>query len=198
MRLVEKRVFIDAPPARVYELLTDAELLVEWMAPVADLDPNPGGVLTWTHENGDRVVGAYVELVPAPAREQLAVSARDRSEERFWKLACPLLAQAGVTRSTMMGFPCLRLDGDFFASCDRRTGNLVVKLDEPRVAELLAAGDAEPFAPNGRRFREWATIPLRRQRSWERLLDEALQLAAARRSASRYHPTKRSGASADH
>jgi uncharacterized protein YndB with AHSA1/START domain len=35
MKLVEKRIFIDAPPSRVYELLTDAELLVEWMAPVA-------------------------------------------------------------------------------------------------------------------------------------------------------------------
>ena len=32
----------------------------------------------------------------------------------------------------MMGFPCLRLDGDFFASCDHRTGNLVVKLNEAR------------------------------------------------------------------
>jgi hypothetical protein len=107
---------------------------------------------------------------------------RTRGEERFWALAAPLLRQAGVTRSTMMGFPCLRLDGDFFASCDHRTGFLVVKLDEQRVSELLAAGKAEPFAPNGRRFREWATIPTGRQRSWAPLLDEALYLAATRSS----------------
>ncbi|HEY3670448.1 MAG TPA: SRPBCC domain-containing protein [Acidimicrobiia bacterium] len=65
MKLVERCVFIAASPARVYELLTDAELLVEWMAPHAELDPTPGGELHWTHANGDSVVGAFVELVPA-------------------------------------------------------------------------------------------------------------------------------------
>lgn len=64
MKLVEKRIFIDASPARVYELLTDATFLTEWMAPVADLDPTPGGALSWTHSNGDRVVGTFVELLP--------------------------------------------------------------------------------------------------------------------------------------
>ena len=32
MKLDEQRMFIDAPPARIYELLTDASQLVEWMA----------------------------------------------------------------------------------------------------------------------------------------------------------------------
>ena len=64
MKLVEQQLFIDAPPARVYRLLTDAALLVEWMAPVALADPVPGGTLSWTHVNGDSVVGAFVELVP--------------------------------------------------------------------------------------------------------------------------------------
>ena len=54
-----------APPADVYALLTDPELFVEWMAPVADLDPRPGGVVAWTHHNGDTVRGEFVELVPA-------------------------------------------------------------------------------------------------------------------------------------
>ena len=111
-------------------------------------------------------------------------------EEQFWSLAQPLLARAGATRSTMMGFPCLRLDGDFFASCDHRSGSLVVKLDEQRVIELVTAGKAEPFAPNGRPFREWASIPMRRARSWPALLDEALQIAAARTTSPR-RATKR-------
>jgi uncharacterized protein YndB with AHSA1/START domain len=64
MKLVEKRIVIAASPARIYELLTDAALLVEWMAPHAELDARPGGALTWTHHNGDRVVGTFVELVP--------------------------------------------------------------------------------------------------------------------------------------
>ena len=65
MNLVERDLFIDAPPAVVYELLTGATRFVEWMAPDAELDPMPGGTVTWMHVNGDRVVGAFVELVPA-------------------------------------------------------------------------------------------------------------------------------------
>lgn len=91
----------------------------------------------------------------------------------------------------MMGFPCLRLDGDFFASCDHRSGALVIKLDEPSVSALIDAGEAEPFAPSGRRFREWASIPVTRRRHWEALLDDALGAAAARATAPRA-PTKRS------
>src|SRR5260221_7720325 len=94
--------------------------------------------------------------------------APSRDDERFWALAQPLLEQAGVTRSTMMGFPCLRLHGDFFATCDRRNGDLVLKLDEQQVSRLVDAGRAEPFAPNVRRFREWAAIPYPRRRTWAR------------------------------
>ena len=99
------------------------------------------------------------------------------SEARFWDLAEPLLARPGVTRSTMMGLPCLRWNGAFFASCDRRTGDLLVKLAETRVDELVASDRAQPFAPAGRRFRAWAAIPDDRSRSWKRLLDEALEFA---------------------
>lgn len=101
-------------------------------------------------------------------------------EARFWALADPLLAHAGVTRSTMMGYPCLRLRGDFFACLDRRDGSLVVKLDEGQVTRLIEAGRAEAFAPNGRRFREWAAIPPSRSRSWPRQLEAALAASAAR------------------
>ena len=71
----------------------------------------------------------------------------------FWELARPLLDRDGVTRSTMMGLPCLRRDGAFFAACDHTTGNLLVKLPENDVTTLIADGDAVPFAPAGRRFR---------------------------------------------
>ena len=100
-------------------------------------------------------------------------------EARFWDLAQPLFGRPEVTRSTMMGLPCLRWNGAFFASCDRRTGDLLVKLDEARVNELVAAERAQPFAPAGRRFREWAAIPESRSRTWKRLLDEALNFAIA-------------------
>ncbi|MGE3327800.1 MAG: hypothetical protein AB7N61_20615 [Acidimicrobiia bacterium] len=100
-------------------------------------------------------------------------------EARFWDLAEPLLLRPEVTRSTMMGLPCLRWNGVFFASCDRRNGDLLVKLTDSRVDELIAAGQAHPFAPAGRRFREWSAVPVSRSRSWKRLLDEALVVAIA-------------------
>ena len=52
-----------ASPTDVYALLTQADLLVEWMAPIARVDPRPGGEITWTHVNGDTVSGEFVELV---------------------------------------------------------------------------------------------------------------------------------------
>jgi len=64
VKLVDRRVFIDALPEDVYELLTDARLLVEWMAPIARVEPWSGGTITWTHVSGDTVAGAFVELIP--------------------------------------------------------------------------------------------------------------------------------------
>lgn len=96
-----------------------------------------------------------------------------KGEERFWSLAEPLLARTAVTRSTMMGLPCLRVDGAFFASCDRKTGDLLVKLPEATVDELVASGRAQPFAPAGRRFKSWAAVPIAQSRAWKTLLEQA-------------------------
>ena len=57
------------------------------------------------------------------------------------------------------GLRLLRRAGRFFASYDSRAESLVVKLPRERVVELIADGTGEPFAPNGRVFREWVTIP---------------------------------------
>ena len=70
----------------------------------------------------------------------------------------------------MMGFPCLRLHGRFFASVDRRTQALLVKLPADRVAALVASGEGEPFAPAGRVFREWVAFPRTDRRRWRSLL----------------------------
>jgi hypothetical protein len=99
-------------------------------------------------------------------------------EELFWDLARPMLADPAVRRSTMMGLPCLRLDGRFFASLDRRTGALLVKLPRERVAVLVDDGTGEPFAPAGRVFREWLAVPRPDRRRWLALLAEARLFAA--------------------
>ncbi len=94
-------------------------------------------------------------------------------ETLFWELARPLLAEPGVTRGTMMGYPCLRSDGAFFACVERATGHLIVKLPASRIAELVATGQALHFAPNGRTFREWAAFPVADPGEWRALLAEA-------------------------
>jgi TfoX N-terminal domain len=94
-----------------------------------------------------------------------------------------LLYDPAVGRSTMMGYPCVRRAGRFFASFDLRADALVVKLPRDRVAELIADGTGEPFTPNGRVFREWVTIPEPDPGVWEQLLAEARDFAAHARSA---------------
>jgi hypothetical protein len=100
-------------------------------------------------------------------------------KELFWQLAESLLGEPAVTRSTMMGLPCLRLDGRFFASLDRGTHALLVKLPADRVQALIVAGHAEPFAPAGRVFREWAALPRPDPRRWWTLLNEAKRFAVS-------------------
>jgi hypothetical protein len=107
------------------------------------------------------------------------VNPPDDNEHRFWEHAAPLLDRAGVTRSTMMGLPCLRINGAFFASYDRRTGDLLVKLPEPVVDQLVADGLAHPFSPAGRRFREWAAITPDAEQRWPGLLDVAFEHVAS-------------------
>ena len=101
-------------------------------------------------------------------------SARDAL---FWQLAQQLLAEPGVTQGTMMGYPCLRANGAFFACVERATGNLIVKLPAHRVSELTATGQALPSAPNGRTFREWAAFPVADPAEWRALLAEARDFA---------------------
>jgi len=92
----------------------------------------------------------------------------------FWNLAKPLLARDDITKSTMMGFPCLRVNGAFFASADHRTGDLIVKLPADQVEEMTDIGLGQPFAPAGRRFREWVLISDRDAGRWTELMLKAL------------------------
>ena len=91
----------------------------------------------------------------------------------FWELAEEMYADPAVTRSTMMGFPCLRTDGRFFASLEKCTNHLIVKLAADRVDALVEEGQGVPFAPNGRVFREWVAFPVADKDEWRALLVEA-------------------------
>jgi hypothetical protein len=98
----------------------------------------------------------------------------DSPTKFFWDLAGPLLAREDITKSTMMGFPCLRVNEAFFASADHRTGDLIVKLPADQVEEMIDIGLGQPFAPAGRRFREWVLISDRDADRWSELMLKAL------------------------
>jgi hypothetical protein len=97
----------------------------------------------------------------------------DSATAFFHEMGAAALARPEVATGTMMGFPCLRVAGAFFASCDHRTGDLIVKLSRDRVQELIADGVGKPFAPAGRTFREWVLIDDRDEIRWAALIDEA-------------------------
>lgn len=98
--------------------------------------------------------------------------------EYFWQIADEFLALAHVSKGKLMGFPCLRINGDFFATAEHKTGDLIVKMDKDRVAELIVSKNTLPFAPAGRVFKEWARIPQRDKRVWTKLLKEAMSFVA--------------------
>ena len=89
----------------------------------------------------------------------------------FWELAGEFLGRDGVHEGTIMGFPCLRVGGEFLATAWNATGDLIVKLPRARVLELVEAGEGEPFAPAGKVFKEWLQVPTRDAASWRALLE---------------------------
>lgn len=104
--------------------------------------------------------------------------AESPGETLFWDLAEEMYADPAVTRSTMMGYPCLRVNGAFFASLERNTHHLIVKLSEARVGDVIDQGIGRSFAPSGRVFREWVAIPEPDYDTWKNLLREAKEFVS--------------------
>jgi hypothetical protein len=94
----------------------------------------------------------------------------------FWDLIEELSCDdAGVVEGTIMGGPCVRVDGEFLALVDFKGSGMVVKLPRSRVDELIASGIGQPFAPAGRVFKEWVSIPVPDRDLWRTLLAEGVQ-----------------------
>jgi uncharacterized protein YndB with AHSA1/START domain len=62
MKLAVQRLVINADAEAVFEMFVDPAQFGLWMAEGATLDAKPGGVVRWTHPNGDSVSGQFVEL----------------------------------------------------------------------------------------------------------------------------------------
>ena len=63
-REVLREIHIDATPATVFALLTDARQMTRWLAEVVVAEPVPGGKFHIAEPGGMEVVGKYVEVVP--------------------------------------------------------------------------------------------------------------------------------------
>lgn len=62
MKLAVHQLVIRAEPDDIFDLLVDPALFVSWIADDATLDPTPGGIVRWSHPNGDTVSGRYVTV----------------------------------------------------------------------------------------------------------------------------------------
>ncbi len=102
-----------------------------------------------------------------------------KDEDLFWDLVDELRAEdPRVEEGTIMGGRCARAAGEFLALVDFKGSGLVVKLPADRVEALVASGTGRPFAPAGKVFKEWVSIPERDRRRWRALLREGLAFVA--------------------
>lgn len=101
--------------------------------------------------------------------------------ELFWQLAAELQAEnPDLVEGTIMKGRCLRVRGEFVALADFKDAGLVAKLSRQRVDALIAGGAGRPFAPAGRVFREWVSLPVADRQAWLLVLREAVAHASAR------------------
>jgi len=103
-----------------------------------------------------------------------------KADELFWELAEELRAgDPRVVEGTIMNGRCLRVGEEFLALVDFKGSGLVVKLPKERVAELIAEGVGRPFAPAGKVFGEWVSVPEPDPGRWRRLLEEGIAFVAS-------------------
>jgi len=96
-------------------------------------------------------------------------------QDVFWELIEELrAADPRVEEGTIMGGRCARVAGEFLALVDFKGSGLVVKLPKDRVDALIARRRGQPFAPAGKVFKNWVSIPKRDRRVWRSLLQEGV------------------------
>ena len=102
-----------------------------------------------------------------------------KAEALFWELAEELQAiDSRIIEGTIMGGRCLRVGKEFLALVNHKGSGLVVKLPKARVAQLIEQGKGEAFAPAGRVFKEWVSVPKPDRRRWRSLLLEGVEFVA--------------------
>jgi uncharacterized protein YndB with AHSA1/START domain len=95
---VKRSVLLDAPPDEVWEALTDATLLCEWLAPEVELDPREGGELVCRFADGEERRG---EIAVVEEAERLAFTWHREEGGECW-VEWTLDAVAEGTRLTVI------------------------------------------------------------------------------------------------
>ena len=62
--LIEREVFIAAPPEAVFPFFTEPTLMVHWIGCQHTLDPRPGGLFRVELHTGAIARGTYSEIIP--------------------------------------------------------------------------------------------------------------------------------------
>jgi hypothetical protein len=102
------------------------------------------------------------------------------AQELFWRLAAELRADdIRIVEGSIMNGRCLRVGKEFLALVDYKGSGMVVKLPKARVEELIQSGVGQSFAPAGRVFKEWLSVPRPDRRLWLALLREGVAFVSA-------------------
>lgn len=112
-----------------------------------------------------------------------------KTDDLFWRIAAELMREdPRVVEGTIMSGRCLRVGHEFLALVDYKGSGLVVKLPRARVAQLIEAGAGQSFAPAGRSFKEWLSVPKADRRRWLSLLREGVAFVGAAKATRRSDP----------
>lgn len=63
-RSIEKNVFIKATPARIFQALTEKATLERWFLKHAEIDPRPGGAISFEWPSGVSATGTFLVFDP--------------------------------------------------------------------------------------------------------------------------------------
>jgi hypothetical protein len=104
-----------------------------------------------------------------------------KAEDLFWELVAELKGEdPRIVEGTIMNGRCVRVGEEFLALADFKGSGLVVKLPRTRVDELIDEGVGRPFAPAGKIFKEWLSVPKPDRRRWRALLREGVDFVGGR------------------
>lgn len=62
--IVERAIFIEAPPEIVFGFLIEPKLMAQWIGVCHRLDPRPGGIFQVEVSQGNTARGVYTEVTP--------------------------------------------------------------------------------------------------------------------------------------